>query len=316
MAENTKKRGCGFGLRPLFQYISINKETIHPMRKCSRFIILPVLAISLFATAQEQSTPTDDKNTAPWFVDRFRLTGGVFVPFSNTNLQVSINGDVAGTEIDLEEDLGFTNSQLTLMGNFQWRMAKRSRLNFNYYNIPRSANHTLDRDIDFDGETYPVHADVHSYFNTAIYQLSYGYAVLSKPKYELGFLIGTHLVGTEAGISVESGSGKASGSRGFDFTAPIPDLAIWGGLALSQRLAFSFDVNYLPYELDNISGKIFTYNCLFMYNVIPHLDVSAGFSGLNFDILIEKERREGSFNWAYNGLALGLTYSFGQQTWK
>ena len=45
--------------------------------------------------------------TAPWYVERFRLSAGFFVPITNTNLQVGVKGGMPGTPINLEKDLGF-----------------------------------------------------------------------------------------------------------------------------------------------------------------------------------------------------------------
>jgi hypothetical protein len=286
------------------------------MKSLPAMAFLSLMAMPFLLHAQHQSESSSLKKQAPWFVDRFRVTGGFFVPVSNTDMQVDIDGQVAGTEIDVEEDLGMDNTQLTFLSSLQWRISKRSRLNFMYYNIPRNSTHTLGRDIDFNGNTYPINTTVKSNFNTAIYQISYGYAVLSKPNYEVGVLIGTHLVGAEAGIALEAGNGNIGGSTNFGFTAPLPDLGLWGGVAITDRVAVTFDVDYLSMTIDNITGSIFAYNLLFAYNVVGRLDLTAGFSGLNFNLGVEKKNANASFKWAYNGPALGLTYAFGKNNWK
>jgi hypothetical protein len=264
-------------------------------------------------------TPAGDSTeikTAPWFVERFRLTGGIFVPFSSSDLKVGIEGSAAGTPIDLEKDLGFDAAQLTFLANLQWRIARRSRLNFSYYNIPRNATHTLDKDITFKGETYHVDATVKSFFNTSIYQISYGYAILSKPDWELGVLIGTHLVGGKAGISVVGSGSEASASTDYGFTAPLPDLGIWGGYAFSKRFAVNLNANYLSLTVGDISGSIFSYDLLFMYRLIDKLDLSLGYSGLNFTVDKNKPDAAAHIKWGYNGPLLGVTYSFGKKSWK
>jgi hypothetical protein len=279
---------------------------------CLLYMVIPFNSL-----AQEQ-TPTNasEKEASPWFVDRFRLTGGFFVPISNTNVQVGLVGNVAGTNVDFERDLGFDNSQLTFLSNLQWRVSRRSRLNFYYYNIPRQSNHTIDKEIVFKDQVFAVNAKVHSFFNTAIYQVSYGYAILSKPKYEVGVLVGAHVVGADVGLSSEGSNGNLEGSHDFGFTAPLPDLGLWGGVVFSPRFATNIDVDYLSLSVNNISGSIFAYNLLFIYRLMHQLDVSAGFSGLNFNVGVNKDNVDGHFKWAYNGPALGLTYSFGRKSWR
>ncbi len=215
-----------------------------------------------------------------------------------------------------EKDLGFNSAQLTFLANFQWRVSRRSRINLNYYNIPRKSTHTIQKDITFNGIVYPVSASINSYFNTTIYQVSYGYAILAKPKYELGVLIGTHLVGGEVGISLNNPNGSISGQSDFGFTAPVPDLGIWGGYAFSDRLALNLDFTYLAVSAGDVSGRILSYNLLFMYRAAKKLDVSLGYSGLNFGLDIYKTNVDGHLKWGYNGPSLGVTYSFGQKPWN
>ena len=265
--------------------------------------------------AQKTDSIPNKPRVCPWYVDRFRLSAGFFVPVTSTNLQVGVKGGSAGTLINLEKDLGFNSAQLTFLANFQWRISRRSRVNLNYYNIPRKSTHTLTKDITFRDSTFHVDASVNTYFNTAIYQISYGYAILSKPNYELGVLIGTHLVGGKAGISLNGQNNAGSASTNYGFTAPLPDLGLWGGYTFSNRFAVSLDVDYLSLTVGNITGSIFAYNLLFMYRLLPKLDLSLGYSGLNFKVDAVKDNATASFKWAYNGPALGVTYAFGKSSW-
>lgn len=284
------------------------------MKAITSFLVL-VLAFTNCYSQDTANHPTNLK-TAPWYVDRFRLSAGFFVPVTNTDLTVGVKGGVAGTPINLEKDLGYGNTQLTFLANFQWRISRKSRLNLNYYNIPRSRTQTLKKDITFKDSTYHVNSSVNTFFNTAIYQISYGYAILSKPNYELGILIGTHLVGGKAGISLNGTNGGISSSTEFGFTAPLPDLGLWGGYTFSDRFAVNLDMDYLSLTVNNITGSIFAYNLLFIYRAMDKLDVSLGYSGLNFKVDAVRKGVEGSFKWGYNGPALGVTYAFGKTSWK
>lgn len=265
--------------------------------------------------AQDSLNHHTEIKIAPWYVERFKLTAGFFVPISNTNLQVGVQGGQAGTPVNLEKDLGYNNGQLTFLANFQWRISRRSRVNLNYYNIPRSSTHTLTKDITFKDSTYHVDATVNSFFNTAIYQVSYGYAILSKPNYELGVMIGTHIVGAKAGLSLSGANVNSSTNSDFGFTAPLPDLGIWGGYAFNKRMAANLDMDYLSLTVGDYTGSIFAYNILFIYKLLENLNISLGYSGLNFKVDEVKQKVEANFKWGYNGPALGITYSFGKKSW-
>jgi len=283
------------------------------MKVIASFLLFVVFCCK--GLAQNTDSIPNKPKVAPWYVDRFRLSAGFFVPVSNTDLQVGVHGGVNGTPINLKKDLGYDAAQLTFLANFQWRISRRSRLNLSYYNIPRKSTHTLDKDIIFRNDTFHVNSSVNSYFNTAIYQISYGYAILSKPNYELGVMIGTHLVGGKAGISVNGNNVGASTNTNFGFTAPLPDLGLWGGYTFSNRFAVNLDIDYLSLTVGDVTGSIFAYDLLFIYRVMPKLDISLGYSGLNFKVDLVKEHATGSFKWGFNGPALGVTYAFGKTSW-
>jgi hypothetical protein len=259
---------------------------------------------------------TKDSLVAPWWVEKFKVGAGLFVPVNNTKVQVEANGSAAGTDIDFNKDLGLDAAQLTFMLSFQWRISRRSRLSLTYYDMNRSATHTLQKDITFKGETYYINSTVSTYFRNSIYQFSYGYAFIEKPTYEAGILIGAHTVGTKAGISLNGMSTGANTDNNFGFTAPLPDLGIWGGYAFTNRFAVNLDFDYLALTINNINGRLIAYDFLFTYKLIRQLDISLAYSGLNFNVKASKNNVNGNFRWGYNGPSFGATFSFGERSWK
>jgi len=201
-----------------------------------------ILIFGAFAAlGQKSDSALSRKLVAPWWVEKFRVSAGFFVPVSSTKIQVSANGYIDGTNIDLNKDLGYNADIATFITSFQWRISRRSRLTLGYFNMQRSTTHKLQKDIIFDSTTYPANTVVNSYFNTTIYQFSYGYAIVEKPDYEIGIQIGTHAVESKVGITSNGYSAGATISNNFGVSAPLPDLGIWGGFAFSKRLAANLD---------------------------------------------------------------------------
>lgn len=284
------------------------------MKSIASFIVLTTLCLNCYAQ-EPDNHPTEIK-TAPWYVEKFRVSAGFFVPVTNTDLTVGIKGGTPGTPINFQKDLGYSTTQLTFLADFQWRISRKSRLSFSYYNIPRSSTHKLDKDITFKDSTYHVNSTVSTFFNTAIYQINYGYAIISKPDFEVGVMIGTHLVGGKTGISAVGSGGELTRSTDFGFTAPLPDLGVWGGYTFSDRFAVNLDIDYLSLTINNITGSIFAYDLLFMYRIYDKLDIGVGYQGLNFKVDATKNGFEGDFKWGYNGPGLTVSYSFGKASWK
>src|ERR1700759_3894187 len=284
-------------------------------------LVIIILFNYLYGRAQEKDSLKAEKEfkaekiIVPWFVERFKISAGGFYVVNKTNIQVGINGDDA-TTIDAERDLGLNKEVGTFLANIQWRISRRSRIVLNYYKVNRNSNHILQKDIIFDDNTYHSNSSVYTYFNTAIYQFSYGYAILSKPAYEAGVFIGTHIVGANSGISLNGTTSGAAVSNNFGFTAPLPDIGLWGGYGTSNRFAINGDISYFALTTNHNSGRLLAFNLTCTYRLVKRLDLSLGYSGLDFKVNTTKKNVTGIFTWGYNGPVLAVNFSFGKNNWS
>lgn len=253
------------------------------------------------------------KPVPPWFARRIKVTAGLFIPVNNTKIEVGNQSGTFGTTIDFEDDLGFRKSSSTFLSDIQWRASRRSRFDLSFFHLERTTSYQLKKEIEFGDHTYPVDASVNSFFENNIYRFSYGYAFLLNPKYELGLMIGAHILRSNVGISLIGATAQLGYKDDFDFTAPLPDLGIWGGYAFTDKLALTGNVSYLSLKINDVSGKIISYNLSVMYEVIPNLDLALGYTGLNFDVDVQKKRLQGYFKWGYNGPSLTVSYAFGKR---
>ncbi|MGX5819093.1 hypothetical protein ACWKWU_12900 [Chitinophaga lutea] len=274
-----------------------------------RYILGALLLVcSLPALAQHQ------KPTPPWFVERFRLSAGAFFPINNTTIQVG-RTDGSGTTLDFEDDLGFNRHTFTFLADFQWRASRRSRFDLTYFRLARNANRSLDRTIEFGEHTYPVNADVHAFFNTDIIRFSYGYALYTSPRAEAGLSIGAHTVNADVGLSLVGNTAALDVRDDYGFTAPLPNVGIWGGYAINDKWALNLEFDYLSLTVNDVKGRILAGTFNVQYRILPMLSASAGFTGLNFKVEAEKKRLWGDLQWGYNGPTLTAIYTFGKKKW-
>jgi len=282
-------------------------------------IIISTICIFCFALGSVAQTDSSKKNkyVAPWFVERFRISAGAFFPINNTVVQVSgtAAGHTAGTEINFERDLGFTKKTSTFVDDAQYRLKRRSRFDLSYYRINRTSGHTLDKDIIFKDDTFHVNTSINSFFKTNIIRFSYGYSLIEKPTFELGLLIGTHVVSSDVGLEVNGTNVGFEQQQSFGFTAPLPDLGIWGGFVFCKRWAANLEIDWLSLTVGDINGRIIGGTASVMYHVTEHFDLAAGYTGLNFKVTAVKPKAEGMFKWGYNGPSLTASYTFGKKYW-
>ena len=287
-----------------------------------KLLALTLLAMTIGHVQAQQNTPdttryndtkTPARKVAPWWVDRFHLAAGFFLPVNNTVIQVG-NGS-GGTTIDMEKDLGFESNRNTFLGTVDWRISRRSKLSFTYFSLSRSASKTINKDITFDDTTYHANATIASNFNTNIYELSYGYAFVSQPTYEIGAMIGAHVISGDMSLGVAGSSGSTSGKREYKMNAPLPDLGIWGGVAISKKLAFNATVGWLNVNVEPVDVQIVAYNFELRYQLSKQLHLLAGYSGLDFDVHVTVDDTNGYLKWKYNGPSFAICYAFGKKKW-
>lgn len=69
--------------------------------------LLLVGSADVFAQAGD-STHHRHRSTPPWYVDRFRISAGFFVPFNHTSISIGNTSGTRGTELSFETTLGIT----------------------------------------------------------------------------------------------------------------------------------------------------------------------------------------------------------------
>ena len=252
-----------------------------------------------------------DANELPWHARRFKLTAGAFFPSNNTEVEVGNNSGTFGNLIDFEKDLGFDKNTTSFTAAFEWRISRRSRLGAEYFYLRRTSSKVLERTIEFGDNIYPVDARVGAFMDNEIYRITYGYAFISKPKYEIGALIGGHILLGDVGLKLEGATAEVGYRDDFDFTAPLPDVGVWGEFVLGRKVGLYANVNYFALKVNDTDGRIWSYNLSVLYNVYQNFSLTAGYTGLNIRVDTVQERLNGFFKWGYNGPSITATYAFG-----
>jgi hypothetical protein len=285
------------------------------MLKQLLFLLLIFIGVSSYAQTND-TVPVKKKPTPPWWVRPFSVSAGVFVPISNTELEVGSEDGSFGTTVDLEDDLGFKTTTTSFVGKLQWRASRRSRFDLNYFQINRKSTHTLTKDLEFKDTTFHTNTSVSVSSNFAIFQFSYSYALFLNPRYEAGLAIGAHIVGTKVGMGlVSTGGSSINQETDFDFTAPLPDIGIWGGYGIGEQWRVNGAINYLSLTVGDVKGRILSYNAGVTYDILKNFSASLVYAGLNVRVDVVKDHFKGFFKWGYNGPALTVNYSFGKDKW-
>ena len=107
--------------------------------------------------------------------------------------------DVPGSDIDGVEDLGFKTERPP---NFHLvvRPAKKHKFSFGYLPIKYTGDAILEREIIFNGESYPVGIPVQSMLEFRSRRIDYEYDFLYRSRWSVGFVVGADFAEVSASI--------------------------------------------------------------------------------------------------------------------
>ena len=163
-----------------------------------------------------------------------------------------------GTPVDWEKNFGDGDTTRFRLDGY-WRFAERHKVRTMWFNSSRSGSKTIDSEIEWHGETYPVNAKISGESKFNIIELAYEYAFMRRDNFELTGSAGMHYTDLSLSLSGEALDGeggthhvKKEGSVG----APLP---VFGGRAL-WRMGGDFwldtSVQWFALSIDEYDGSV------------------------------------------------------------
>ncbi len=216
--------------------------------------------------------------------DRFGFTvGGFFVDLDSETEVGSQSG--RGTTINLEDDLGMDSSETVLFLGAEWRFAARHSIGLSYLNLDRDSFTTIDEEFEFDGEIFPINADVDAKFDYDVLGAIYRYSMIQREKTDFRFLFGVSYIDFDIAMEAETIVGNIPilirGREEEEF--PVPSV----GLGLRYRLAPDWylrsSVAYFEYSQDDWEGTLLISSVDFEYFPWRRFGFGLGYSRVDID---------------------------------
>jgi hypothetical protein len=219
--------------------------------------------------------------------ERFKFGGGVFFANFDTKLRFDdkTTGTGTGTEVDLEDDLGFSSNETTFWLGGYWRFAAKHRFAAAYFQFDRDASVIANTDITIGDEIYPAGARLDSKFKFQVLPISYAYSFLKREKFELAGTIGLNWNKVDFDVSGSASLGDKDGDANVSADANVP-LPLIGLL---------FDYHFTPKWSAGLHGEVFWLN----------IDADTfGFSGTFINLRASTEY------WFFNNVGLGAAINW------
>lgn len=169
--------------------------------------------------------------------DSIVIRGGGLIADFNSGLRLDKNGG-SGTDISLENDLGFTKTNGAWFIDGGWHISGRHHLYVSFVDTKRDATKAgISEPITIGGQTFQIGATVQAFLDNNYFAVDYGFGLTKNPKAEFVFTIGlaSVRVHTGAGLQVATTTG---GSVSRSLTSDAEDRSIFPvpGLQFSSKL--------------------------------------------------------------------------------
>ena len=265
-------------------------------------LLIPVgiALVSAAAAAQAQS----EIPVHPALNDRFYFGAGAFFPKTTTSAQLTSRTGV-GAMVDFEDTFGMGSAETVPVALARWRFGERWRVEAEYFQLNRSGEKTIDRNIQWGENVYPVNASVQSKFDFSDLRVSVGYSFFKTRDKEIGVGLGLHVAAYDVGLTSNS-----VGSEQQDVTAPLPVLSVYGQFALTDHWAVSARLDRLSLSYQNYDGSLTAMGIDLMYQPFRHVGFGIAYRDLFIDLQAEADGRTAKFKQSFQGPMLFMNFSF------
>jgi hypothetical protein len=244
--------------------------------------------------------------------DPWQLSLGSFIV--DTDTEVRLDGDTqTGTNVDWENTFGGGDvTRFRIDG--QWRFADRHKARFMWFSSSRSKSRTLEEEINWGEETFPVSAKVDGKFDFDVYELAYEYAFLRRDTYELSGTIGLHY--TELSLSLAADAASSGGTLTADIKeegsvgAPLPVIGLRGLWQLPHHFWIDAQAQFFAISIDEYDGNLQDYKVMVNWQPKRWLGIGLGYNRFTVDVDVDADRFNGSLDWTYEGPMLSYSAVF------
>jgi hypothetical protein len=267
-----------------------------------------LLALSLWGAAL--TALADDATTPPSvpspITDHLALTAGFYWGNVSTFGQFDSGKGTPGTTLTAEQDLGLTNQVYQPRIEIMFRLQKRGRLRVNFFDLRRSGETLLDRQIKFGDQTFQASENVQSVINWRQMDLTYTYSFLRGERYELGAGLGVHLLEAQASAQIPGTPQRSDYSQ----AGPFATVALDGTYLIDRHWSFNARAQYMRITVSNFSGMLNDYHADLQYRWRRNLAFGASYDHAQDEVDVRNNDPSGILRLTFTGPELFVRVSY------
>ena len=194
-----------------------------------------------------------------------------------------------------------------------WRVSDRHHVRVLYTDYSSQQTETIDHEIEWQGDTIPVDAQVHGKQSFTIFEAAYEYAFVHSDKYELAGSIGFHYTTFEAALRADMpapGGGTVSLGGPAKVDAPLPVVGAHGMWRIGGNFYLDAQAQFFALSFDRYDGNIVNYRAAFTWQPKRSVGIGLGYDNFTIDVDIDRSNFAGSMDWTYSGPQAFFNLSF------
>jgi hypothetical protein len=246
---------------------------------------------------------------------RFIVDVGYF--FLSTDTQVRVDGETSdrvGSDVNFDDTFGVGDFDRFRVDGL-WRISPRHLIRAMYFQNNRHATRSIERDVNFQDETFPVGATVDAHTELTVAQLSYEYAFLRRENYELAGGIGIHYLdlglSLDATLSAQGNQASRRADASASTQAPLPVLGLRWFWRLPHNFYVAAQAQYFYIEFDPYKGSLTDLKATVVWQATDHVGVGVGYNDFRFSFDISDNGAfDGRLRWNYGGAMAFATFMF------
>ena len=259
-----------------------------------RIALVLALLIAVFATSSRAGVTVDQSKV----LDRWTLRIWGFLTGLDTDLRLDSPLGGSGTTINLEDDLGFSSSESVPRLRLGLILGKRHEISGGYYKTDRDSSTTIQEEIRWGDEVFPIDLDVAAFYNTEFVDLAYTFWFYSSETTSLGITGGLVYASIEAGVGVAGIGPGIDAEQDISTEVPVPQLGFSLNAYLGSRFVFSGNLGYIAFNLDDFEGDVATATVAIEHRTWENFGFGLGYGYTDYDI--DTLTTEFLGKWQYN----------------
>lgn len=235
------------------------------------FGVFFAFVFSSLAIAEEKNNYADE----PWEKGALYL-GALFVN-ANSDLSLGIEGSgLPKITVDGEDLLGLDETFTVFRADAFWRITRRNRVDFTFYQMKRDGRAFLGLDIP----GFPIGDRVDTDFDISILRASYAWSLFKNNYFDLGLAGGLYGMS----INYKMRSLSSGGVDKTDFTVPLPVIGLRGSFALTPKLFLRQNIDYFYVNIGNYEGELVDLGVALEWNALEHFGLGIGYQLVAMDL--------------------------------